>query len=113
MLNRFRDLIVVDSKLRENIFDRKMADKITQTTRIRLNEPTDQELKNELSYVEKIFSIGDKMYKYAYEEYGSTEYWWIIAWFNNKPTDTHCKIGDIIYVPTPLDKAIIIATREK
>ena len=53
------------------------------------------------------------MYKYAHEIYGSTQYWWIIAWFNNKPTDIHCKIGDVIYVPVPLDKAVVIATREK
>ncbi len=113
MLNRYRDLIKVDSKLRENIFDRKHVNQITQTTRLRFNEPTEEELRDELSYIEKIFSIGDKMYKYAYDVYGSTEYWWVIAWFNNKPTDVHCKVGDVIYVPTPLDKAIIIATREK
>ena len=42
-----------------------------------------------------------------------TEYWWLIAWFNNKPTDIHCKVGDVLYIPLPLDKAIVIATREK
>ena len=113
MLERYRNKITIDSKLRENIFARKYLDEVIQTEPLRLNEPTDEELKNELEYIEKIWSIGDKMYKYAHEAYGSTQYWWIIAWFNNKPTDIHCKLGDVIYIPVPLDKAVVIATREK
>lgn len=113
MLNKYRDLIEVDSKDRENIFARKLVDKVTQTKTLRLNEPTEEELRDELTFIEKTFSIGDKMYKYAHEMYGDAEYWWIIAWFNNKPTDSHCKVGDTIYIPMPLDKAIVIATREK
>ena len=113
MLSKYRDLIVVDSKLRENIFSRKYIDTTIQTKTLRLNEPTEEELRTELSFVEKIYSLGDKMYKYAHEIYGNAEYWWVIAWFNNKPTDTHCSIGDVIYVPVPLDRAIVIATREK
>lgn len=113
MLFKFREFIKVDEKLRENIFARKYLQEVVQTKTLRLNEPTQEELKDELSYVEKTFSLGDKMYKYAYEVYGSTEYWWIIAWFNNKPTDIHCQIGDTIYIPVPLDRAIVIATREK
>tara|TARA_A100001015_G_scaffold125823_1_gene139426 strand:- start:4309 stop:4650 length:342 start_codon:yes stop_codon:yes gene_type:complete len=113
MLNKYRENIIVDKKLRENIFARKYIDEIVQTETLRLNEPTEEELRNDLTFVEKIFSIGDKMYKYSYEFYGSTEYWWLIAWFNNKPTDIHCKVGDVLYIPLPLDKAIVIATREK
>jgi hypothetical protein len=113
MLNKYRQNILADSKLRDNIFDRINRDKVIQTTRLRLNEPTEQELRTELNTIEKIFSIGDRMYKYAYEIYGSVDYWWIIAWFNNKPTDAHIKVGEVIHVPVPLDKAIIIATREK
>ena len=113
MFNKYRELIKVDEKLREPIFARKHLQEVIQTKTLRLNEPTEEELRDELSYVEKTFSIGDKMYKYAHEVYGSTEYWWIIAWFNNKPTDLHCKIGDVIYIPLPLSSALIIATREK
>ena len=113
MLNKYRQNILADSKLRDNIFDRINRDKVIQTTRLRLNEPTEQELRTELNTIEKIFSIGDRMYQYAYEIYGSVDYWWIIAWFNNKPTDAHIKVGEVIHIPIPLDKAIIIATREK
>lgn len=113
MLNRYRDLIVVDSKLRENVFARRFVDEVTQTKTLRLNEPTEEELKTELSFLERIFSQGDRMYKYASEIYGDSDYWWVIAWFNKKPTDSHCKIGETIYIPVPLDRAVVIATREK
>tara|TARA_B100001094_G_scaffold286455_1_gene301275 strand:+ start:534 stop:875 length:342 start_codon:yes stop_codon:yes gene_type:complete len=113
MLNKYRTNITVDSKHREQIFERKHLTEVIQNATLRLNEPTEEELRDQLNYIEKIFSIGDKMYKYAYEAYGSTEYWWVIAWFNNKPTDIHCKVGDVIYIPVPLDRAIVIATREK
>jgi hypothetical protein len=113
MLDKYRTNILADSKLRDNIFDRINREKVIQTTRLRLNEPTEEELRSELDTVEKIFSIGDKMYKYAHEIYDDAAYWWIIAWFNNKPTDTHWNIGDVVHIPVPLDKAIIIATREK
>ena len=53
------------------------------------------------------------MYKFAHEIYDNADYWWIIAWFNNKPTDAHCKIGEVLYIPLPLDRAISVATREK
>ena len=53
------------------------------------------------------------MYKYAYEYYGDTNHWWVIAWYNNKPTDSHFNLGDTVYIPFPLDVAINIVTREE
>jgi hypothetical protein len=111
MINPFRDYIRV---VREEIETRRNpADGVRQFSTLRLNEPTPEELRDELRTIEKVYSMGDKLYKYSYEIYGSTEYWWVIAWFNNKPTDTHCKIGDVISIPIPLERAIVIATREK
>ena len=106
MLNQYRTNITVDSKHREPIFQRKYLTEVVQTATLRLNEPTEEELRNDLNYVEKIFSIGDKMYKYAHEVYGSTEYWWVIAWFNNKPTEHLLKAGDTIKIPISLSDAL-------
>ena len=46
--------------------------------------------------------MGDRYYKLADGYYGDSRYWWIIAWFNKKPTESHIKVGDIIRVPTSL-----------
>jgi len=111
--NIYRDFLITDSKLRENIHDRKFTDEITILSRMLPNEPTEEELKNDLTHVQRIYTMGDRLYKFAYEYYGDVDYWWVIAWYNNKPTDGHFEIGDVVYIPRELDVAIRIATRER
>lgn len=47
--------------------------------------------------------LGDRYYKLAYEHYGSSEMWWVIALYNMKPTEAHVKAGDVVYIPKPLE----------
>lgn len=56
---------------------------------------------NKDSYVvlEHIWSRGDRLYKIAKEYYGDKNSFWLIALFNNKPTDADYKYGDIVYIP--------------
>lgn len=61
----------------------------------------------------KIFSMGSSMYKYSYEYYGTIDFWWVIAWYNNRPTDSHFKLGETVEIPTNLDLAVELATREE
>ena len=112
MLQKYRTTIIVDSKLREKIYSRMRVEEVIQTETLRLNDLTEDELRTEFTYVERIIGQGDKMYKFAHDIYGDADYWWIIAWFNNKPTDAHCKIGEVLYIPLPLGRAISVATRE-
>jgi len=51
------------------------------------------------SFIEHIWSHGDKLYKLAYRYYGNSNSFWIIGLFNNKPTDSHYKYGDIVIIP--------------
>ncbi len=51
-----------------------------------------------------IWGTGDRLYKLADEHYGKPELWWIIAWYNGKPTEGHISVGDALYIPKPLDK---------
>ena len=53
--------------------------------------------------VPEIWKRGDRLSKYAEKYYTNAQLWWIIALYNNKPTDAHFKIGDIFYVPTDLN----------
>lgn len=46
-----------------------------------------------------LWKVGSRFYKLAYEHYGDATLWWIIAFYNKKPTDSHVKIGEVIYVP--------------
>ena len=110
--NSYRQIFTPNSHLRETIHDRKFVDTVRILSRWQSAAPTDEELRVELDHIERIYKTGDKLYKFAYEYYGSVDYWWIIAWYNNKPTDSHFKLGDVVYIPKQLDVALRIATRE-
>tara|TARA_A100001515_G_scaffold70579_1_gene56132 strand:- start:71 stop:409 length:339 start_codon:yes stop_codon:yes gene_type:complete len=52
--------------------------------------------------IRHVWKTGDKYYKLAQKYYGDPTEWWIIAQFNQKPTEGHLKVGDVIIVPTKL-----------
>ena len=52
------------------------------------------------------WTLGDKFFKIAFEYYGRPELWWVVAWFNQTPTDSHVDLGDLLYVPLPLDDVL-------
>ena len=51
------------------------------------------------SSLEHVWKRGDKLYKLAFEYYGVYKYWWVIALYNNKPTDAHYELGDQVLIP--------------
>ena len=55
-----------------------------------------------------IWKSGDRYYKLAFEHYGNSSYWWIIAYFNNKPTESLIHVGDTIMIPKPLNVMITL-----
>ena len=53
-----------------------------------------------------IWKYGDRLYKLADEYYNDSRYWWVIAWYNRKPTEAHVKTGEVISIPMPFYKII-------
>ena len=49
---------------------------------------------------------GDRLDNLAFQYYGDPKLWWAIAWFNEKPTEAHLKLGQLILVPIPVEKVI-------
>tara|TARA_R100000231_G_scaffold139095_1_gene119215 strand:+ start:5330 stop:5665 length:336 start_codon:yes stop_codon:yes gene_type:complete len=49
--------------------------------------------------IEHIWSHGDKLYKLAHQYYGDKNSFWLIALFNNKPTDADYRYGDVVLIP--------------
>ena len=64
--------------------------------------PTVEQMQN-LSIEKHIWSTGDKYWKFAESAYGDPSLWWVLAWFNKKPTESHFKTGDMILIPYPLE----------
>ena len=55
-----------------------------------------------------IWKLGDRFYKLACEYYGDETLWWIIAWYNKTPTESHVKPGQLLKIPHPLSKVLSI-----
>lgn len=53
-----------------------------------------------ISYRKHVWSKGDNLFRLSNKYYGGKENWWIIAAFNQKPTDAHFNFGDVVLVPT-------------
>jgi|TARA_Y100000114_G_scaffold79238_1_gene72924 hypothetical protein len=57
----------------------------------------------EFRTIKRIWSAGDHYFKLADEYYDNPEMWWVIAFYNQKPTEFDVKPGDVIYIPVPLE----------
>ncbi len=53
-----------------------------------------------------IWAYGDRYYKLAAQYYGYPEYWWVIAWWNGRPTEANIQNGTSIQIPTNLEQAL-------
>lgn len=61
---------------------------------------------------EHIWTMGDKLWKLSQQYYGEPTYWWIIAWYNRKPTESHFSVGDVVLIPTPLERILYLYNRK-
>jgi len=46
-----------------------------------------------------VWSYGDRYFKLAQHYYNNPQLWWIIAKFNNRPTENMNAYGDIVLIP--------------
>ena len=67
--------------------------------------PSVEEMKN-FQIINHIWATGDRFYKLAHEYYSDSTKWWVIAFFNQKPTEFHLELGDVVYIPTPLETVL-------
>ncbi len=61
-----------------------------------------------LDIVNDEWTVGSKLYKFAHKYYNDSTLWWVIALFNQKPTDSHFSPGDMVYIPLPLEKVLTL-----
>jgi len=78
---------------------------IRQFNTPKFKHPSVQEMSN-FNTIKHIWGIGDRLYKLAHEYYSDSEMWWVIALYNQKPTEFHYKLGDVLYVPVPLESVL-------
>jgi len=107
MYSRYSNKIVRinDQELYKELFDKRGIRQLEQYL-----TPFTPELTSErrlaLDTANHVWKTGDRLYKLASQYYGDSTLWWLIAWYNEKPTDSHYKLGDTVYVPFPLGRVL-------
>jgi hypothetical protein len=92
-------------RYKKTLFKNRNVSEIVMYETAEFRHPTPEEI-SQLTLEPVRWQLGDKFFKIAHDFYGDAELWWVIAWFNKTPTDGHLEIGDMIYVPLPLEKII-------
>jgi hypothetical protein len=59
-----------------------------------------------LNNISRAWTATDKLYNLANEYYGSPNYWWVIAWYNQKASASEFTIGEVFYIPLPLEDVL-------
>ncbi len=98
-----RDVIENFEDQYDSIIQKRGQSFISQYVTKRLKYPSDAELAN-ITTLHHIWKVGDKYWKLAQTHYGDPELWWIIAWFNQMPTEAHLGNGTTVFIPYPLDR---------
>ena len=70
-----------------------------------LSYPTQDEY-DQIQTIPVTWKLGDRFYKLSSTYYNNPEYWWVIAWFNKRPTEQHVELGEVILVPLFLDEVL-------
>lgn len=103
-MSRFnkRTRAINDNEMYENLLEDRGVKQIVQFTTGELIYP-DEEEKKRINVIKHFWRQGDKYWKLAYQYYGDQSLWYIIAQWNQKPTEAHLMPGDIIEIPTNLN----------
>ena len=104
-----RRLLKNDLEEYEEFLDERGVKQITHFGTGVLKYPTVSQI-SRLQNVQHVWKTGDRYYKLAAEHYGSPRLWWVIAHYNKKPTESDANLGDIIYIPLPLEKILSYIT---
>jgi len=100
---RNRLLFSNDNELYSDLLEERGVERIQQYITA---ETIDLRKVDNITTISHVWKTGDRYFKLANQYYGRPELWWIIALYNQRPTEFHVKLGDIIYIPVPLDAVL-------
>ena len=107
MATRYDDKFVVlnAEEIYKDHFRSRGIKHINQYTSPTLTHPTFEQV-SAIDRIPHVWTIGDRYYKLADKHYDNSTLWWVIAWYNQMPTEAHVQLGDTIYIPLPLHKIL-------
>ena len=107
MSNRYRNRRVVKNNrnLYNDFFAERNINHISQYDTPKIPY-LDVDVRTKCSSVTHLWRLGDRYYKLADRYYDDPTYWWVIAWYNQRPLETDINIGGVVHIPLPLDDVL-------
>lgn len=107
MADRYKNRKIVknDLEMYSETFKERGVKHVLQYSTPEFASITEQQFKN-LIILKHVWKEGDRYYKLAEKYYGNAKDWWIIAKFNQLPTESDIEVGDIVNIPTPVDRVL-------
>lgn len=102
-----REFFLNDDVLYKKAFKRRNVSGILHYSTAFFPDISEEEYAN-IETVQHVWKVGDRYSKLAATYYDDPTMWWVIALFNRKPTEAHLKLGDLVFIPIPLDSAMEI-----
>ena len=100
-----REILANFNEKYSEILKKRNVDFIDQYDSPKFSEISFQDIA-QLDVVSRVWTSGDRLYKLADEFYNDPTLWWVIAWYNRLPTESHIKIGWVVDIPLPLNKIL-------
>ena len=94
-----------DDEQYKEIFDKRGVREVEQY-RTPSFDPIEQEVLDSVEINRYVWKFGDLFWKVSARYYGTPKYWWVIAAFNRKPTESHVELGEIIKIPVNIAEAL-------
>jgi nucleoid-associated protein YgaU len=98
-----------EEEIYEDILSRRGVNQIVQYTTPRFKKLTEED-KIRIRTEDYVWRAGDKFWRLAEQKYGDPTLWWVVAQFNNKPTEQHLQPGDVIKIPLELSIVLGVLT---
>lgn len=108
--NNARQIIVLnkdESEDHKSLIERRGKNKkaIEHYKTATFRYPSPREIQS-LQTISHTWGTGDRYSKLAHEHYNEADLWWVIAWYNKRPTDAHLSAGDVVHIPFPIERVL-------
>lgn len=109
MVSRYDNVDVFLNKDRTyyTIMEDRGVSQVQQFGTKTLKYPSTEQI-SELNIIAHSWRYGDRYHRLAHDNYGDSKLWWVIAFFNQQPTESNLEFGSIIYIPHPLERVLNI-----
>lgn len=110
MSSRYKNRVVTknSNELYETFFEDRGVNQVRHYRTPKIKHLTSRERRS-LADVKVVWTQGLRFWQIADKYYGDSKYWWVIAWYNQRPTEASIKTGQILLVPTPLERVLELA----